>query len=134
MATEAEGRGGPAPNVSPPASRSAVDLATIVGIPGAFLLIFTTIFLGGSPGAFINLPSIFIVLGGTFGVTTACFSLNDMSTPFGLSHRPYFIARGIREAPPSMCCNWHRSYATGVHWPYRPISTISNRKGCSIEA
>ena len=80
MATEAEGRGGPAPNVSPPASRSAVDLATIVGIPGAFLLIFTAIFLCGSPRAFINLPYIFILLGGKFGVTTACFSLNDMST------------------------------------------------------
>ena len=80
MATEAEGRGGPAPNVSPPATRSSVDLATIVGIPGAFLLIFTAIYLGGSPGAFINLPAIFIVLGGTFGVTTACFSLRDMSS------------------------------------------------------
>ena len=79
MATEADGRGGPAPNVSPPTSSSSIDLATIVGIPGAFLLIFMAIYLGGSPGAFINLPSVFIVLGGTFGVTTACFSLSDMS-------------------------------------------------------
>lgn len=79
MATEAEGRGGPAPTVSPPASRSTIDLATIVGIPGAFLLIFTAIYLGGSPSAFFNLPSVCIVLGGTFGVTTACYSLRDMS-------------------------------------------------------
>lgn len=82
MATEADGQTGSTanPTVSPPASRSAIDLATLVGISGAFLLIFTAIYLGGTPGAFINIPSIFIVVGGTVGVTTACFSLQDMST------------------------------------------------------
>ena len=38
----------------------------------------TAIVLGGSPGAFLDLPSVLIVIGGTFGVTTACFSVMDM--------------------------------------------------------
>ena len=78
MATDTNGAGAPDQRVSPPPTRSAVDYATIIGIPGAFALIATAIFLGGSPGAFLNLPSIFIVLGGTAGVTTACYSLKDM--------------------------------------------------------
>ncbi|MEX2617797.1 MAG: MotA/TolQ/ExbB proton channel family protein [Alphaproteobacteria bacterium] len=78
MATDTNTGGAPIRPISPPAARNAVDIATIVGIPGAFALIFAAIYLGGTPGAFINLPSIFIVLGGTFGVTTACYSLADM--------------------------------------------------------
>lgn len=78
MATDANDHGAPTPIISPPVNRASFDLATLVGIPGAFLLIFTAIYLGGSPGAFLNLPSVFIVLGGTLGVTTACFSLQDM--------------------------------------------------------
>lgn len=58
--------------------KGSVDLATVLGILGAIILIVTAIFLGGSPGAFFDLPAVLIVLGGTFGVTTACFSLRDM--------------------------------------------------------
>lgn len=78
MATDTNPGGAPIQPISPPAARHAVDIATIVGIPSAFALIFAAIYLGGSPGAFLNLPSIFIVVGGTFGVTTACYSLADM--------------------------------------------------------
>jgi chemotaxis protein MotA len=59
-------------------SRSALDLATVVGLGGAFALIITAMILGGSPGSFIDLPSIMIVIGGTFGVTTVCFSLSEV--------------------------------------------------------
>jgi chemotaxis protein MotA len=41
-------------------------------------LVVAAIYLGGSPGAFVNAPSIFIVIGGTAGVTTACYSLRDI--------------------------------------------------------
>jgi len=78
MAADTNTPGSSTETIAPPAARSAVDIATIVGIPGAFLLIFAAIYLGGSPGAFINLPSICIVVGGTLGVTTACYSLRDM--------------------------------------------------------
>lgn len=61
-----------------PPARVSLDIATVMGISVAFLLIATAIILGGSPGAFFDLPAVFIVIGGTFGVTTACFSLHDI--------------------------------------------------------
>lgn len=65
-----------------PPARVSMDIATIIGISAAFMLIATAIVLGGSPGAFVDLPAICIVFGGTFGITTACFSLNDIFVAF----------------------------------------------------
>lgn len=65
-----------------PAGRAKVDLATLCGIGGAIALVATAIILGGSMSAFFDVRSVFIVLGGTIGVTTACFSLSDMATAF----------------------------------------------------
>lgn len=61
-----------------PDSKVSIDIVTILGIVGAFSLIGTAIFLGGTPGAFVDGPSILIVIGGTFGVTVACFSFKDV--------------------------------------------------------
>ena len=66
--------------VRAPSVRSIVDIATLFGIIGAFALIVTAIVLGGSPYAFIDLPSICIVIGGTFGITVACYSFRDVGT------------------------------------------------------
>ncbi|MEW5702990.1 MAG: MotA/TolQ/ExbB proton channel family protein [Pseudomonadota bacterium] len=55
-----------------------MDIATVGGIVGAFALIAIAMVLGGSPLAFVDVPSICIVLGGTFAVTMACFSLPEM--------------------------------------------------------
>lgn len=62
----------------PTAGRSAVDLATVLGILAAVILVAAAIVLGGSPSSFVDGPAILIVFGGTFGVTTACFSVSDM--------------------------------------------------------
>ncbi len=80
MASEFETQGAirAAGSIGSPVVRSTIDFATLIGILGAFSLIATAIFLGGSPGAFLDLPAILIVIGGTLGVTTACFSLKDM--------------------------------------------------------
>lgn len=59
-------------------AKSGIDLATIVGLVAAFGLVASAIILGGTPGAFINPPSILIVIGGTIAVTTICFSLREM--------------------------------------------------------
>ncbi len=40
---------------------------------------------GGSPDAFIDIPSICIVIGGTFGITTACYSFRDIWTAFSIA-------------------------------------------------
>ena len=58
--------------------KSSVDLATVIGLVCGFSLIATAIVLGGSPGSFIDGPSILIVIGGTLAVTTICFSLAEM--------------------------------------------------------
>lgn len=59
-------------------NKSSLDLATIVGLLVAFVLVAAAIILGGSADSFINPPSILIVIGGTIGVTTACFSLGEI--------------------------------------------------------
>jgi len=64
--------------VKPISARHRLDLATVVGIVGAFTLIIVAVVLGGTPTAFIDLPAICIVIGGTFGVVTACFSAGDV--------------------------------------------------------
>ena len=52
-----------------------MDLATLIGLIGAFGIVLTSIFLGGSAGTFVNTPSLLVVLGGTVLVTMMKFSL-----------------------------------------------------------
>lgn len=59
-------------------ARPALDLATIVGLGGAALLIAAALLLGGSVASFVDVPSVLIVIGGTLLVTTACFSVDDV--------------------------------------------------------
>lgn len=88
----------------PPPAMS-IDIATVIGISAAFLLILAAIVIGGQPGAFFDLPSIFIVFGGTFGVTVACFSLHDIAvavrivgqTVFRASRDPVEVARHLMQ-------------------------------------
>jgi chemotaxis protein MotA len=58
--------------------RTAMDVATVVGLVSGFGLIAGAIYLGGTPSSFVNTPAILIVVGGTLAVTTACFSLAEM--------------------------------------------------------
>ena len=69
---------GRALGITPGAEAPTVDAATLVGISGAFLVIGAAMVLGGSPGSFVDLPAILIVLGGTFLVTTVSFSLAEV--------------------------------------------------------
>ena len=59
-------------------ARTTADLATIVGLACGFGLLVAAIFIGGSPGSFINVPGALIVFGGTFGIVTTCFSLTEI--------------------------------------------------------
>lgn len=52
-----------------------MDLATLIGLIGAFGIVLTSILLGGSAGTFLNTPSLMVVLGGTVMVTMMKFSL-----------------------------------------------------------
>lgn len=59
-------------------SRTTMEIATLVGISCGFLMIAAAILLGGSPGSFINIPSVLIVVGGTLSITVACFSIREV--------------------------------------------------------
>ncbi|KUJ96878.1 MAG: chemotaxis protein MotA [Desulfonauticus sp.] len=52
-----------------------MDIGTIIGIVLAFGLIVGSIILGGNFGAFIDIPSILIVVGGTLAVTFVMFPM-----------------------------------------------------------
>jgi chemotaxis protein MotA len=64
--------------------RIQFDGATVLGLCGALALLSIAIALGGSPGAFIDIPAILIVLGGTLAVTTICFNFTDVAHTFGV--------------------------------------------------
>lgn len=70
-----------------------MDLATLIGLIGAFAVIMTSIFLGGSAGTFVNTPSLLVVFGGTFLVTMIKFSLSSFLSAANVAvkafiHRP----------------------------------------------
>lgn len=54
-----------------------MDLATLLGLITAWGLIVATIALGAAAGTFINMPSLAIVLGGTFAVVLMRFTLGQ---------------------------------------------------------
>ena len=66
---------GPGPGVAAP----TIDVATLFGVIGAFAVIGLAMVLGGSPGSFVDVPAILIVVGGTFLVTTASFTLGEVA-------------------------------------------------------
>ncbi|PVB62510.1 MotA/TolQ/ExbB proton channel family protein [Labrenzia sp. 011] len=59
-----------------------MDLATLIGIVGAFGIVVTAIFLGGSFGQFVDVPSILIVIGGGLAATLIRFQLSDIAAAF----------------------------------------------------
>lgn len=71
-----------------------LDHATVLGLLGGFGLLIAAMALGGAPGAFADLPAFLIVVGGTIGVTTACFSLGD------IARTPAIVARAFTRATP----------------------------------
>lgn len=54
-----------------------MDLATIIGKIGAFGIVMAAMILGGGLGAFINVPSMLVVCGGTFMVVMMKFTLTQ---------------------------------------------------------
>lgn len=64
--------------IAPSGSKTTFDIATVAGIVGGFALIITAIILGGAPLAFVDIPSVLIVILGTIAITTASFTLQEM--------------------------------------------------------
>ncbi len=54
-----------------------MDLATLVGLIGSFIIVIAAIFIGGSAGMFVDPPSILIVVVGSLFVVLMKFSLKQ---------------------------------------------------------
>ncbi|WP_422367625.1 motility protein A [Pelagibius sp.] len=70
-----------------PRLRPSVDFATLLGVSGAFAMIVGAMMLGGQPEAFLDIPAVLIVIGGTFLVTTVSFSLGEVGQAQGVMFR-----------------------------------------------
>ena len=55
-----------------------MDIATLIGLIGSLAIITSAILLGPNPMMFINLPSILIVIGGSFFVVAMKFSIKHL--------------------------------------------------------
>lgn len=66
-----------------------MDLATLLGFLGAFGVVAAAVFFGGSATVFFNVPSILIVLGGTFLVVLMKFSLAQFLGAFKVATRAF---------------------------------------------
>lgn len=66
-----------------------VDLATLVGLVGALGLIIAAMFLSGEIGMFINVPSLFIVVGGSIFAVMAKYSLGQFFGAFRVAGRSF---------------------------------------------
>ena len=60
------------------------DLSTMLGIFLALAMVGLAVALGGSLKAFADLPSFLIVVFGTFMLTSACYSLEEVLRALGL--------------------------------------------------
>ena len=66
-----------------------MDLATLIGLAGAILLIASAVILGVSPSVFINPASLLIVVGGTMFVVLAKFSVAQFLGAFKAAARAF---------------------------------------------
>ena len=66
-----------------------LDLATLIGLFGAFAVVTVSIVLGGSPSTFVNGPSLAIVLVGTILVTMMKFSLGQFLSAAGVAVKAF---------------------------------------------
>ncbi|MDE1147583.1 MAG: MotA/TolQ/ExbB proton channel family protein [Azospirillaceae bacterium] len=68
----------PAPLPEPVRVRHGLDLTTVLGLAAGFALVLSALAFGGHARAFINAPSLMIVVGGTIAVTVVSFAREDL--------------------------------------------------------
>ncbi|MDH5518616.1 MAG: flagellar motor protein PomA [Gammaproteobacteria bacterium] len=67
-----------------------MDIATLLGLIGAFGIIIAAIATGGSIGLFINVPSILIVIVGSFAVVLMSFTMRQFFGSFKVGLNAFF--------------------------------------------
>lgn len=66
-----------------------MDLATLIGLLGAIGIVLAAMLFGGSALVFVNVPSMLIVLGGTFAVVMIKFSMSQFFGAFKVAARAF---------------------------------------------
>lgn len=79
--------------VVPVRPTARLDFATLGGVVGAFALISAAIAIGGRPTAFVDVPALLIVVGGTLMVTAISYSLGEMAGASGTVMRALLYHR-----------------------------------------
>ncbi|MFQ5661381.1 MAG: flagellar motor protein PomA [Gammaproteobacteria bacterium] len=67
-----------------------MDLATLIGLIAAIVIILGSIFMGGSAGTFFNIPSIMVVVGGTVGAVLVQFSIAQFMGAVNIALKAFF--------------------------------------------
>ena len=67
-----------------------MDIASIVGFILAYVIIGGAIMMGGPFIIFVNVPSILVVIGGTFAVTLMRVTLGDFLGSFKIGLKGFF--------------------------------------------
>lgn len=76
-----------------------IDPSTILGVLIACILVIIAIFMGGNPKSFIDVPSVLIVVLGTFAVTAASFSTREMFRAMGtVIHTIFYKSEDISQS------------------------------------
>ncbi|GAB4179538.1 MAG: motility protein A [Calditrichia bacterium] len=70
--------------------KTILDIATLLGLVGGLITIILSILFSGGLGGFINIPSVFVVVGGTIMATLVQVPLNDMLNLMGVIRRTLF--------------------------------------------
>jgi chemotaxis protein MotA len=70
------------------AARTRFDAAAVTGFIAGFAMLAVAIGFGGSVAAFIDLPAVLIVIGGTVSAVSVCYSVRDVAD----------AVRGVRAA------------------------------------
>lgn len=73
--------------------RIKMDIATVIGILAAFGLVLVGMSSGSSLLAFLDIPSIMIVIGGTMGVVLICFPIKELIGLFGVVKNAFLTRR-----------------------------------------
>lgn len=103
----------------------ALDFATIIGLFLGFLLLVLAISFGGDVMAFVNLPSIFIVVGGTAAITLVCFNAHELWRATKTIGKAFVFKRADEPAEAKLMLEIaQRARASGILAVQKDIETI----------
>ena len=72
-----------------------MDIATIAGIVGGIVVVGIAIFLGGNVSGFVDIPSVFIVIGGTIAATFIRYPLTKVFSALILGGKVAFTHKKV---------------------------------------